>query len=86
MAEFFLELFSEEIPPKLQANAREKIKFLFENQLKKKNIKFSNSKSFSTPKRLVFVFDGIPKKIIQDELVLKGPKVDTPPVALEGFI
>ena len=86
MAEFFLELFSEEIPPKLQANAREKIKFLFEDQLKKQNIKFSNSKSFSTPKRLVFVFDGIPKKIIQDEQVLKGPKVDTPPVALEGFI
>jgi len=59
MAEFFLELFSEEIPSKLQIDARQKIKAQLEETLKKKEIKFKNSKSFSTPKRLTFIIDGI---------------------------
>ena len=63
MSEFFLELFSEEIPSKLQIDARTKIKILFEDSLKKKNIKFNLSKSFSTPKRLVIYFNGMPDKI-----------------------
>jgi len=86
MSEFFLELFSEEIPSKLQIDARTKIKILFEDSLKKKNIKFNLSKSFSTPKRLVIYFNGMPKKISQKEKILKGPKVGTPPAALEGFL
>ena len=62
MSELFLELFSEEIPPKLQIDAREKIKSIFVENLKKKNIIFKTSNSFSTPTRVVFVFDGIPDK------------------------
>ena len=86
MAELFVELFSEEIPSKLQIDARQKIKQMFEEKLNKKEIKFNSSKSFSTPKRLVFVIDGIPEKIEQKQKVLKGPKVGTPQVALDGFI
>ena len=86
MSEFFLELFSEEIPSKLQIDARTKIKILFEDSLKKKNIKFNLSKSFSTPKRLVIYFNGMPEKISQKEKILKGPKVGAPRVALDGFI
>jgi len=86
MAELFIELFSEEIPSKLQINARQKIKKIIEASLQKKEIKFNSSKSFSTPKRLVFVIDGIPEKIEQKEKILKGPKVGSPPKALEGFI
>ena len=86
MAELFVELFSEEIPSKLQIDARQKIKQMFEEKLHKKEIKFNSSKSFSTPKRLVFVIDGIPEEIEQKEKVLKGPKVEAPRVALEGFI
>jgi len=86
MSEFFLELFSEEIPSKLQIDARIKIKILFEDSLKKKNIKFSLSKSFSTPKRLVIYFNGMPEKISQKEKILKGPRVGAPPIALEGFL
>ena len=74
MAELFVELFSEEIPSKLQIDARQKIKQMFEEKLHKKEIKFNSSKSFSTPKRLVFVIDGIPEKIEQKQKVLKGPK------------
>jgi len=86
MAELFVELFSEEIPSKLQIEARQKIKQMFEERLYKKEIKFNSSKSFSTPKRLVFVIDGIPENIEQKQKVLKGPKVGTPQVALDGFI
>ena len=63
MAELFIELFSEEIPAKLQIDARRNIKGIIEEKLKKKEIKFNSSKSFSTPQRLVFVMDGIPEKI-----------------------
>jgi len=86
MAELFIELFSEEIPSKLQIDARQKIRQTFEERLQKKGIKFNSSKSFSTPKRLVFVIDGIPEQIEQKGKVLKGPKVGVPQVALEGFI
>jgi len=86
MAELFIELFSEEIPSKLQINAREKIKLLLEEKLKSKSITFKSSKSFSTPKRLVFVIDGIPKKIEEKGKIIKGPKISAPATALEGFI
>ena len=86
MAELFIELFSEEIPSRLQIDAREKIRQMFEEILQKKEIKFNSSKSFSTPKRLVFVIDGLPEKIEQKGKNLKGPKVDAPQVALDGFI
>ena len=86
MAELFIELFSEEIPSRLQIDARQKIKQALEEKLKIKEIKFNSSKSFSTPKRLVFVIDGIPEKIEQKNKILKGPKVGVPQVALDGFI
>ena len=86
MAEIFIELFSEEIPSRLQINARQKIKQIIEQKLQKKEIKFSLSKSFSTPQRLVFVIDGIPEKIEEKKKVLKGPKVGAPQVAIDGFI
>ena len=86
MAELFIELFSEEIPSKLQIDTRRKIKQIFEEKLQIKEIKFNSSKSFSTPKRLVFVIDGLPEKIEQKGKNLKGPKVDVPQVALDGFI
>jgi len=86
MAELFIELFSEEIPSKLQIDARQKIRQMLEERLQKKEIQFNSSKSFSTPKRLVFVIDGIPEKIEQKKKVLKGPKVGAPQVALDGFI
>ena len=86
MAELFVELFSEEIPAKLQIDARQKIKKTIEERLQKTEIKFNSSKSFSTPQRLVFVIDGIPEKVEEKKKVLKGPKVGAPEVAIDGFI
>jgi len=62
MSELFIELYSEEIPAKLQINARHQIKKIIDENLFEKGINFKSSKSFSTPKRLVFFIDGIPEK------------------------
>ena len=86
MSEFFLELFSEEIPPNLQIDAREKIRKFFEASLNKNDIEFKLSKSYSTPNRLVFFINGIPKKIKKEEKILKGPNINAPKIALEGFL
>lgn len=86
MAELFIELFSEEIPSKLQIDARKKIKEIIDQKLKKKEINFKSSKSFSTPKRLVFFIEGIPEKIEQKKKIIKGPSVKAPQEALDGFI
>ena len=86
MAELFIELFSEEIPSKLQIDARQKIKLRIEERLQKREIKFNSSRSFSTPKRLVFFLEGIPEKIEQKKKILKGPKTDAPQIAIDGFI
>ena len=86
MAELFIELFSEEIPAKLQIDARKKIQDLIIERLEKKDINFKLSKNFSTPKRLVFLFEGIPTKIEQMKKTIKGPKVDAPENAINGFI
>ena len=86
MSDFFLELLSEEIPPKLQINARIKIKDSLEQNLSKRMIKFKSSKAFSTPQRLVFLITGMPEIIKQDGKLIKGPKVGVPKVALNGFL
>ena len=86
MAELFIELFSEEIPSKLQIDVRSKIKQTLEEKLKKKEINFKSSDSFSTPKRLVFLINGIPEQIEQKGKTIKGPKIDAPEIALKGFI
>jgi len=86
MAELFIELFSEEIPAKLQIDARQKIKLMIDERLTKKEIIFKSNKSFSTPKRLVFFIEGIPETIEQKKKVIKGPKVGAPQIAIDGFI
>ena len=86
MAEFFLELFSEEIPAKLQKNLRENLLEEFQNFFLEKSIKSKKSFSLSTPNRLIIVFEGLDKqiKILSEEI--KGPKTNAPQQALEGFM
>ena len=86
MSEFFLELFSEEIPANLQKNARNNLLEIFKNFFEKKNINFNNEFSFSTPNRLLILFEGIQPKIYQKEEEIRGPKIDTSEKALNGFL
>ena len=63
MSEFFLELFSEEIPATLQKSLREKILIDFKKFFDEKSIKSKKSFSLSSPNRVVLVFQGLEKKI-----------------------
>ncbi len=86
MSEFFLELFSEEIPSSLQKSSREDLLNNFVKIFKEKSISFKKSSSFSTPNRLVILFEGLQKQIIFKSKEIKGPNVKASEVALEGFI
>ena len=85
MAELFIELFSEEIPAKRQIEARKKIKQVIDEKLRKKEINFKSSKSFSTPKRLVFFIEGIPEKIEQKKKNYKRTKRRCSSNSTRGF-
>ena len=87
MSEFFLELFSEEIPVNLQKNARETLLQNFKDFFEKENIVFSGkSLSFSTPNRLLILFDRLNKEVIQKAEEIRGPSINAPEKALEGFL
>jgi glycyl-tRNA synthetase beta chain len=86
MSEFFLELFSEEIPAGLQHNSRNVLLESFQKLFGEKKILFKKSSSFSTPNRLIILFEGISKEIIQKAEEIKGPNVNAPEKAIEGFL
>ncbi len=87
MSELFLELFSEEVPSKLQVNAR---KILYENLKKffEENEILIKGKLdvYSTPNRLVVNIDKIAKQITKKSEEIRGPNVKSPDKALEGFL
>ena len=86
MAEFFLELFSEEIPPALQKNLRESLLEEFQKFFLEKSIKSKKNFSLSTPNRLIIVFEGLDKQIKILSKEIKGPNTNAPEQALEGFM
>ena len=86
MSGFFLEIFSEEIPSNLQKNARETILQNFKKFFENENINFKNCSAFSTPNRLVILFDEIDKIILRKTEEIRGPNVNAPEKAFEGFL
>ena len=86
MSEFFLELFSEEIPAGLQKNLREKILNDFKNLFDEKLIRSKKSFSLSSPNRMVIVFEGLDKLIETKSEEIRGPKTEAPDHAIEGFV
>jgi len=86
MSEFFLELFSEEIPSSLQKNLREDLLNSFIKVFNEKSIIFKKSSSYSSPNRLVILFEGLKKQIALKSEEIKGPNIKAPEIALEGFL
>ena len=86
MSEFFLELFSEEIPANLQKNCRVLILENFKKLFEDNQIKFKSSAVYSTPNRLIVSFENLEKEIIQKPQEIKGPNVRAPEKAFEGFL
>ena len=87
MSEFFLELFSEEIPPKLQKKAREDLLNKFKELFQRENIIFDKVySSLSTPNRLIVYFKNVQKEVTKYPKEIRGPNINSSKDALEGFL
>lgn len=86
MPQFLLELFSEEIPARMQKRAAEDLKKLLMDALTKAGFLPSGIETFSAPRRLVAVIEGLPERTADVREERKGPKVDAPAQAIEGFL
>ena len=85
MSELLIELYSEEIPPNLQINARNQLKKLFVEELSSSNFKYKILEIYSTPTRLAIFVSGLPKTIKVLPSEIKGPKVGVPGNIIENF-
>ncbi|MBS0471770.1 MAG: glycine--tRNA ligase subunit beta [Proteobacteria bacterium] len=86
MADLLLELFSEEIPARMQAGAARDLERLVVGALTDRGLLFEAAKAFYGPRRLTLVINGLPIRQPDVSEELKGPKVDAPAAAIEGFL
>jgi len=86
MAEFLLELYSEEIPHGLQISTREEIKKNLLKSLEEESIKYKSAEVYSTPTRLVLLIRDLPSEIKIEAKEIRGPKVGVPENIIEGFM
>jgi len=86
MAEFLLELLSEEIPARMQGKAADDLKRLVCDGLKEAGLAFDSAEAFATPRRLALVVDGLATEQPDVREERKGPKADAPEKAIAGFL
>jgi glycyl-tRNA synthetase beta chain len=86
MPELLLELFSEEIPARMQARAAEDLKKLVTEKLTAAGLAFTKAEAHVTPRRLALVVDGLPEKQPDVSEEKKGPRVGAPEQAIQGFL
>jgi glycyl-tRNA synthetase beta chain len=86
MAELLLELFSEEIPARMQAAAAEQLRERVTARLAEERLTFARAQAFVTPRRLTLVVNGLPERQPDVEEERKGPHVGAPQKALDGFM
>ena len=86
MPDLLLELFSEEIPARMQAGAARDLERLMVGALTDRGYLFEGIKAFAGPRRLTLAITGLPAKQKDVREELKGPKTDAPQAALDGFL
>ena len=86
MSELLLELFSEEIPARLQVKAADDLRRLVTEGLKVRGLETGDAVSYSTPRRLTLVVAGVPAKSPAISEEKKGPRVGAPEQAVAGFL
>jgi glycyl-tRNA synthetase beta chain len=86
MADLLIELFSEEIPARMQARAREDLKKLVTDGLVEAGLTYASAGAFSTPRRLVLSVDGLTAESRPVREERKGPATTAPAQAVEGFL
>jgi len=86
MAEFLLELYSEEIPPQLQIASRSEITHFTENTFEEENIKYKELSVYSSPTRLTLFIKDLAEKIKIEPREIRGPKVGSADQVIQGFL
>lgn len=86
MADLLLELFSEEIPARMQGRASADLQKLVMDALAAENIFADGAKAFATPRRLTLAVSGLPLAQEDRKEERKGPRTDAPQKAIEGFL
>lgn len=86
MPELLLELFSEEIPARMQRKAAEDLKKAVTNALVDAGLVYESAKAFVTPRRLALTVTGVPARSPDTREEKKGPRVGSPQQAIDGFL
>jgi glycyl-tRNA synthetase beta chain len=86
MPQFLLELFSEEIPARMQAAATRDLERLAGAGLSEVGLAFDRMAAFAGPRRLTLVVDGLPLLEPKRKVERKGPRLGAPAAAIEGFL
>jgi len=86
MPDLLLELFSEEIPARMQGKAADDLRRMVTDKLVAEGLVYEGAKAFATPRRLALIVHGVPARQpdLKDER--KGPKVGAPDAAVQGFL
>src|SRR5579863_4997759 len=86
MAQLLLELFSEEIPARMQTGARSDLARMAGERLGREGLSFAELQAYAGPRRLTLVVDGLPTTQPGRVEERKGPRVGAPEAAVEGFV
>jgi len=86
MPDLLIELFSEEIPARMQVRAAEDLKKRITDGLVEAGITYAGAAAFSTPRRLTLTLQGVLSESPTLKEERKGPRVDAPEQAIEGFL
>src|SRR3954465_2364578 len=86
MPQLLLELFSEEIPARMQANAARDLERMARERLAAEGLLPEALKTFAGPRRLTLVAEGLPAAQAERHEEVKGPRTNAPEQALEGFL
>jgi glycyl-tRNA synthetase beta chain len=86
MPQLLIELFSEDIPARMQARAAEDLHRLMTARLAAAGLAFTHAEAHSTPRRLALVVDGVPERTADVREEKKGPRVGSPEQAVAGFL
>lgn len=86
MPDLLLELFSEEIPARMQAQAADALKKLVTDALVERGLLYEGAKAFVTPRRLALAVHGLPGRQADQKEEKKGPRVGAPEAAVAGFL
>ena len=86
MPQLLLELFSEEIPARMQQGAARDLERMAAERLKAAGLTYEALTTFAGPRRLTLVVEGLPAATPDREEEVRGPRASAPEQALEGFL